>query len=554
MKPENALSRINAKTRRMIQATIFLFIVLLLAVSVFIGKEFIWSNYTVTEGEISQYDIFAPFDFSFVDIDGEVIEVKKNELVIQRGEKVSKTQELAAKKLEIMQMQPKNIYYFFGIMLLLIILAVLIVAYVTVYVPEAVFVLKNIVLLCVLSLLIVICTKAMLLSFWSVYLIPLAGVSMLVAILIDPGVALMFTVVLSVFIGVLTGIRYDVMFTLLVGGFVGVYAVLNVRHRRNLTKAGLLVSLTNMVSIVSMGVINFVPINHLVIQSGWGLANGIVSAIVVTGVLPIFEMLFGISTNITLLELSDLNQPVLKEMVLKAPGTYHHSLLVGNLAESAAEAVGANSLLARVGAYFHDIGKLRMAPYFSENQQQTENKHDNLSPTISSLVIINHIKEGADLAKKYRLGKAIQDIIIQHHGDDVVHYFYHRALERHSPEDGKVEAEDFRYPGPKPQSKEAAIVMLADSVEAASRAMQQPTPAKIQDIVNRIINNKFIDGQLNECDLTLKDLHVISEVFAHILNGIFHTRVEYPDAKQSNNEQNKNKESSEKSKNKPAKT
>jgi metal dependent phosphohydrolase len=210
------------------------------------------------------------------------------------------------------------------------------------------------------------------------------------------------------------------------------------------------------------------------------LLNGIAAAIIVNGVLNVFEIVFGVTTNISLLELSDLNQPVLKELVLKAPGTYHHSLVVGNLSESAAEAVGANSLLARVGAYFHDIGKLRMATYFSENQPQAENKHDNLSPTISSLIIINHIKEGAELAKKYRLGKAINDIIIQHHGNDVVHYFYHRALEQRGDQDTAVQAEDFRYPGPKPQSKEAAIVMLADSVEAASRSIPQPTPEKLK--------------------------------------------------------------------------
>ncbi|MDD5746681.1 MAG: HDIG domain-containing protein, partial [Candidatus Omnitrophica bacterium] len=393
--------------------------------------------------------------------------------------------------------------------------------------------------------------KAIIIAGWPLYLIPIASMSMLVAILIDPGVALMITIIVSMFIGVLTGLRFDMLLIMLAGGVVSIYAVLNVRRRRDLTKAGFLIGLTNMVAIIVSGLINFVSLNQLVIESGWGLLNGIAAAIIVNGVLNVFEIVFGVTTNISLLELSDLNQPVLKELVLKAPGTYHHSLVVGNLSESAAEAVGANSLLARVGAYFHDIGKLRMATYFSENQPQAENKHDNLSPTISSLIIINHIKEGAELAKKYRLGKAINDIIIQHHGNDVVHYFYHRALEQRGDQDTAVQAEDFRYPGPKPQSKEAAIVMLADSVEAASRSIPQPTPEKIKDMVHRIINNKFIDGQLDDCNLTLKDLHDIAEVFAHILNGIFHTRVEYPDFKPVSYEQNKNKESAEKNKGKP---
>ncbi|MBI4845453.1 MAG: HDIG domain-containing protein [Candidatus Omnitrophica bacterium] len=454
---------------------------------------------------------------------------------------------MAIKELHAVQRQPESMYFFLGIFLLVVLLSAATIAFLSISNKKIFYDLKNVILLCLLMLLILLGTKTVVLASWPVYLIPVASVSMLIAILIDLRIALFFTVIISVFIGVITGMRFDLMAIMLIGGFVGVYSVINLRHRRNLTKAGFLVGVVNMISIFTFGLLNFMELNNLIIRSGWmGIANGIISAGIVTVALPVLETLFGITTNISLLELSDLNQPLLKELILKAPGTYHHSLVVGNLAESAAESVGANSLLARVGAYFHDIGKIRMAQYFSENQPKDDNKHENLTPTISSLIIISHIKEGADLAKKYKLGRAINDIIIQHHGIDVVHYFYHRALAQHEEERGKVQAEDFRYPGPKPQSKEAAIVMLADSVEAASRAMAQPSPGKIQELVKRIINNKFIDGQLDECDLTLKDLHVISEVFLHILNGIYHTRVEYPDLKQSNNEQSKNKESSEK--------
>ncbi|MFH1093270.1 MAG: HDIG domain-containing metalloprotein [Candidatus Omnitrophota bacterium] len=536
----------NTTKKNSLGIIIAIFLCLLLSLVFFLGKDFIWTGYYFEQGQISPRDIFSPFDFSFINKDGLEIKIKKNELIVERGEKINKNQELASGELHKIQKQPKNIYYILGILLLLIIFAVIIVTYDAIHKSKILFKEKNVLLLCLLILLIVLGAKAILFSAWSVYLIPLASVSMLVAILIEPGVALMLTVLLSIFLSVLTGGSFDVMVTMMSGGIVSIYSVLNVRRRRNLTKAGFLIGLTHMVSIVSMGLINFVSINNLIVQGAWGLANGILSAIIVTGLLPIFEILFQITTNISLLELSDLNQPVLKELVLKAPGTYHHSLVVGNLAESAAEAVGANSLLARVGGYFHDIGKLRMAHYFSENQGHIENKHENLSPTISSLIIINHIKEGADLAKKYKLGKAINDIIVQHHGDDVVHFFYHRALELHGEENSKVQQEDFRYPGPRPQSKEAAIVMLADSVEAATKSMPQPNPSKINEVVSRIINNKFIDGQLNGCDLTLKDLHTIAGVFIHILNGIFHSRVEYPDIKQLQNEQNKNKESSEK--------
>lgn len=548
MNKNNSADKNKHNSQNAIYLIIAIFIFLIVSASIFMGRGFFIPRSAVEVGQISKQDIYAPFEFSFIDIDGKEISVKKDETIVERGQKINQTQNLANAELNRIEKQPKNLYYILGILLLMVIFCVVTITYQSIRKLKILTELKNVVLLCLLSLLIILGAKAIILSSWSVYLIPLACVSMLVAILLDPTVAMILTVILSVFIGVLTGIRLDIMVAMFAGGIVSIYSVVNVRRRRDLTKAGILIGLTNIVAIVAMGLINFVSIDFIIKQAAWGLANGFLSAIIVTGLLPVFEMFFGITTNISLLELSDLNQPVLKELVLKAPGTYHHSLVVGNLAESAAEAVGANSLLARVGGYFHDIGKLRMAPYFTENQAHLENKHENLSPTISSLIIINHVKEGSDLAKKYKLGTAINDIIIQHHGDDVVQYFYHRALENDLQENSKIQSEDFRYPGPKPQSKEAAIVMLADSVEAASRAMSAPTPAKIKAIVNRLINNKFIDGQLDGCDLTLKDLHTISNVFIHILNGILHTRIEYPDIKQFANEQNKHKESSEKNK------
>jgi hypothetical protein len=213
-------------------------------------------------------------------------------------------------------------------------------------------------------------------------------------------------------------------------------------------------------------------------------------------------------------------------MILEAPGTYHHSLIVGNLSDTACTTIGANGLLARVGAYYHDIGKLQKPEYFIENQQIKKNLHDALSPTMSKLIIMNHIKEGLDLAKKYSLSPVLWDFIQQHHGNSLVYYFYRRALEDKE-EDQEVTEEGFRYPGPKPNTKETAIVLLADSVEAATRALKDPTPAKIEEVVHKIINNKFIDGQLDECDLTLKDIEKISSVFTKMLSGIYHSRVNY---------------------------
>jgi putative nucleotidyltransferase with HDIG domain len=260
--------------------------------------------------------------------------------------------------------------------------------------------------------------------------------------------------------------------------------------------------------------------------------NGLISSIIVLGVLPIFEYLFKTVTNISLLELADFNHPVLQRLILEAPGTYHHSLIVGNLSEAACSSVGAHALLARVGAYYHDIGKLSKPEYFSENQNISESKHDALSPTISKMVIMNHVKEGEDLAKKYKLNSSLMDFILQHHGTSLVFYFYRKALENIE-ENQQIREEGFRYPGPRPKTKETAIVLLADSVEAASRALKDPTPAKIEEVVHKVINNKFIDGQLDECDLTLKDLEKISSVFIRILSGIYHSRTIYPEGEKS---------------------
>ena len=549
MEKFNQTEKISQRSQLRMRVIIAFSICVMVMIIFFTGKNTVLPEFNLKQGQISQSNLYSPINFSFIDADGTIFEIKKEELIAQRGERISKKKELAFLEMKKIQHNPDKLYYLLGVLFLLVIFSIITVTYFTVYETKKIFRAKIVMLLCLLPLLLVIGTKFIAALSWSVYLIPMASVSMLIAMMVDPGVAFMLTVILSVLVGVLTGARFDVAGTMLAGGMVGIYSVLDVRRRRDFTKAGIIVGLTNMVSIAAFGLINFLSITDLLTESLWGLANGILSAIIATSLLPVFEIIFNVTTNITLLELSDLNQPLFKELVLKAPGTYHHSLVVGNLAESASEAVGANSLLARVGAYFHDVGKIRMAPYFIENQASMENKHDNLSPTISSLIIINHIKEGVDLARKYKLGRPILDIIKQHHGDDIVYFFYHRALELHGEDKGKVEPEDFRYPGPKPQFKEAAIVMLADSVEAATKSMQQPTPAKIVEMVNRIINNKFIDGQLNECDLTLKDLHVISKVFSHILNGIFHTRIEYPDLSQIDNEQNKIKELTEDIKN-----
>jgi len=229
-----------------------------------------------------------------------------------------------------------------------------------------------------------------------------------------------------------------------------------------------------------------------------------------------------------LLELANLNHPLLRELVIRAPGTYHHSHLVGILAEAAAVAISTNPLLVRVAAYYHDIGKIRKPLYFTENMRDGDSRHDKLSPHMSALIVQSHVKDGLELAKEAKIPKVIYDMIPQHHGTKMISFFYDKAKKTADPELGKLEEKDFRYPGPKPQTREAGILMLADSTEAAARSLKEKTPMAIQEIVEGVVNKSFSEGQLNECDLTLKDLNEIAKEFSKILIGIYHQRIEYP--------------------------
>jgi putative nucleotidyltransferase with HDIG domain len=265
----------------------------------------------------------------------------------------------------------------------------------------------------------------------------------------------------------------------------------------------------------------------LLVVAGAAL-SGISSALLVSALVPVIEWAFGYTTDIKLLELGSLNQPVLKRLILEAPGTYHHSFLVGNLVESAAESIGANPLLSRVAALYHDLGKLKNPLYFAENQRRGENRHDKLQPTMSALIIKAHVKDSVRIAEENGLGSELRDIIEQHHGTTLIQFFYRKALEQHEGSGAPPGESDFRYPGPKPQTREAGLVLLADSVEAAVRSLPEKTPSRIQGMVHTIILDKFQDGQLDECDLTLRDLNQIERIFVTVLQGVHHARPEYP--------------------------
>ncbi len=254
-----------------------------------------------------------------------------------------------------------------------------------------------------------------------------------------------------------------------------------------------------------------------------------------------------------------MNNPLLRELMVQAPGTYHHSVIVGNLAEAAAEAIHANPLIARVGAYYHDIGKIRKPLYFIENAGCQENRHDKLSPSMSALILVAHVKDGVEMARAARLGEPIEEIIRQHHGTSLIKFFFEKAKKKEEEGEYQVDERDYRYPGPRPQSREAALIMLADAVEAASRTLVDPTPARIKGMVQKLISNIFIDGQLDNCELTLKDLHLIARSFNLILAGMFHQRIDYPEpvfkekeGGKGKNGDNPNREPAKRAKDKPA--
>ena len=361
---------------------------------------------------------------------------------------------------------------------------------------------------------------------------PVAFGAMLISVFQGMGVAVAFSLALSVLASFITGDRVDYFVYFLINSLVAAYGVRNCSDRGILIKTGIILGLINIILSLSIVMIYsprftvdavFAPIA--------GFLGGLLAGVMTTGILPLIEMSFGFTTNIKLLELASLDQPLLRDLMVQAPGTYHHSVITSNMVEATAKAVDANPLLAKVSAYYHDIGKMKKPLYFIENQRVGENRHEKLAPSMSSLILISHVKDGVELAKKHRLGREIIDIIQQHHGKSLISYFYQKAKDRKYSKGRKpveVKEEDFRYPGPRPQTKEAGLVMLADMVEAATRSLVDPTPARIQGMVQRIINHVFSDGQLDECELTLKDLHEIAKSFNKTLSGIFHHRVEYP--------------------------
>ncbi|MBM3268833.1 MAG: HDIG domain-containing protein [Candidatus Sericytochromatia bacterium] len=364
---------------------------------------------------------------------------------------------------------------------------------------------------------------------------PLPAVAMLLAVFVNWRVAIAATVAVAVPLALMPWQGAMFLLVGLAGSWVGIVSVRRIRERWDVGKAGIRAGLAMALGMALAGpLVGTWELEAWVRNLGLAALSGPIAAVLVMGVLPYLERLTGITTAFTLLELANPAQELLRHLLLKAPGTYHHSILVGNLGEAAAEAIGADPLLVRVGAYYHDIGKTKRPYFFIENQQGMGNQHDNISPRLSSLVITAHVKEGIELARQYRLPQQVADFIPMHHGCSLVAYFYHKATQSEGVEE--VEEEHYRYPGPRPNTKETAIVMLADGIEATTRTLTRPMPEQIEATVRRIINKRLGEGELSEAPLTLQEIEKIIQAFLRVLLGLYHQRIEYPDQVQEREE------------------
>ncbi len=362
---------------------------------------------------------------------------------------------------------------------------------------------------------------------------PVAAGPMLVGLLIPAGeVVWVFSVFLAIVMGFMTEMNFSFVLICFAGGIAGARGVFNCKKRNDIYWAGLRCGVVNAVVISLTLTITRMDQSQfgreLLLSVPAGLLGGILSSLVAMMAVPLLESVFRYTTDVKLLELSNLNHPLLRDMIVKSPGTYHHSMMVGSMVEAAAEEIGANALLGKVMSYYHDIGKMEHANYFIENQKPGSNPHDHISPYLSKTLLVAHVKDGVEMGIKYKLGQPIIDGIVQHHGTTLISYFYNKALDLRQEGDPEISEEEFRYPGPKPQFREAALCMLADSIEAAARSLDEPTPVRLQNIVKNILQRKFMESQLDECNLSLKDLAKVERAFTKILLGIYHQRIDYP--------------------------
>lgn len=466
--------------------------------------------------------------------------VVKGEVIVREGDIVTEAQYQILSNLGLIENSSFDLLLVSGIALLIALLIGALGLYIAMYEPELYQNPKRLLLLAIIIVL-VMGASAFARSL-NTYLMPVALGVMLVSTLLSQKLALFVNVLLglvtSLFASATSGFFSMAMFSIMITAILSGPVVVSIssRHlqRMSMLWAGLAVGLTNFMTTLAVGLIISASVATVALNAAWAAGGGLLAAVMCIGLQPLIEWMFNLVTSAKLLELSNPNQPLLHRLLLEAPGTYHHSVIVANLADAAATAIGANALLARVGAYYHDIGKLKRPIYFKENQLG-DNPHDRTDPRVSSAILTAHTRDGAQMGQKAHLPEEIIDIIVEHHGDSPVVYFYDKAKKLYGDE---ADISSFRYDGPRPARREAAIVMLADMIEAATRSMPSHEPARIELAVRKLVRDKMADGQLDKSQLTFRDLDLICVAFSTVLSGVFHERIEYPDIKLPPREEN----------------
>ncbi len=480
------------------------------------------------------------------EVDPVVIQVKKGRTIVRAGDEITSQNLVLLSHLKKLKQPYRVLTRFFGILVLVTFFMVTLWQYLVLFQKKRAKIKPRYLLLALVLAGALLITKVFVgladvlsetviaeslqnpLNFY--FLAPVAAGTILVVLLVDANVAVLFSLIFAVFVGLLTG-HVSLSVYSLAGSLTAAYVLDHYRERLAIIRGGLIIGFVNVITIVALHLYASTTAlgwMALTVRLSGGFLSGLFAAMLASLLLPVLESLFDVTTDIRLLELSNLNKPILRRLAVEAPGTYHHSIVVGTLAEAAAEAIGANALLVRVGAYYHDIGKLKKPSYYVENQIYCSNKHENLSPSMSSLILASHVKDGLAMADEIGLAPKVRDMIPQHHGTRLMTYFYQKARDAADDKHPNISEEDFRYPGPRPQSREAAILMLADQVEAAARTLQDPTPSQIEGMIRRLVQSTIQDGQFDECDITLKDLEDISRAFVRVIAGIHHHRIEYP--------------------------
>ena len=450
---------------------------------------------------------------------------KKNQTIVEEGKPITEAQIQALDELGLLNNSKFNISLYLALAIMVIIVMYIQNRYLKKYYKDIYNNSSKLIMINIITIMTIVFARVF--SIASPYLIPLACTPILLTLLLNYRISLVVSITNIILMAVAVSFNIEIIILAIVSVIVGATFLKKMQQRNDIVYSCIYIAILNGVMTLSISALVTSNLKEILLDTAFILVGSLLSGILSTGLLPFFESMFDIVTNVKLLELSNPNNPLLKKLLMEAPGTYHHSVIVANLAEVATEAVGGNALLARIGAYYHDIGKTKKPYFFKENQLGKENPHDDITPELSKLLIISHVKDGLELAREYKLPKVIQDFIPTHHGKTLVKYFYLTAKNNaENPDD--IKEEDYMYPGPKPKTKEQCILMLADSVEAAVRSISNPTKEKIENMVDNIVKDKLSSGQLDDSQLTISDVKKIKKCFLKTLNGIYHERIEYP--------------------------